>query len=111
MAAKATVTFDDRAFQAGLKRALGQLAVRTEQDLVTLGFRVQNGARARCPVDTGRLRASIISSGLRHDGGGAYVEVGTNVFYGGFVEFGTRRNPAQPYLRPALLEAASTWGR
>lgn len=109
--AKTLVDFDDAAFQAGLKRALARLALRTERDLVVLGLKVQNGARERCPVDTGRLRSSIVTSGLQRDGQGAYVEVGTNVFYAGFVEFGTRRMAAQPYLRPALLEAAHGWGR
>lgn len=105
------IEYDDTAFRKGLAAAMRSLQLRTERDLVVLGLRVQNGARTRCPVDTGRLRSSIASSGLQRDSRGAYVEVGTVVFYAGFVEFGTRRMAAQPYLRPALLEAASTWGR
>lgn len=105
------VEYDDTAFRKGLAAAMRQLKLRTERDLVALGLRVVNGARLRCPVDTGRLRASIISSGLQHDSRGAYVEVGTNVNYAAYVEFGTMRAAAQPYLRPALLEAAQTWGK
>jgi len=106
-----TVQYDDEAFRKGLARALGGLRLRTERDLTVLGLRVQNRARELCPVDTGRLRSSIQTSGLQRDGRGAYIKVGTNVFYAGFVEFGTSRMPAQPYLRPALLEAARAWGR
>lgn len=105
------IEYDDAAFRKGLADATRQIKLRTERDLVALGLRVVNGARRRCPVDTGRLRASIISSGLQHDSKGPYVEVGTNVNYAAFVEFGTQRGPAQPYLRPALLEAAQTWGK
>ncbi len=107
----ATWSVDDAKFQAALRRAMGQLKLRTEGDLVRLGLQVQNGARTRCPVDTGRLRSSIQSSGLMHDARGAHVIVGTNVVYAGFVEFGTRHMAAQPYLRPAMLDAARSWGR
>lgn len=105
------IEWDDRAFQKGLKAALRGFEVRTERSLVVLGLTVQNRARELCPVDTGRLRASITSSGLQRDSRGAYVEIGTNVEYAGHVEFGTVRAAAQPYLRPALLHAAQTWGR
>lgn len=105
------IEWDDRAFQQGLKAALRGFRVKTEQQLVVLGLTVQNDARRLCPVDTGRLRASITSSGLQRDARGSYVEVGTNVTYAGFVEFGTRHQAAQPYLRPALLAAAQSWGR
>jgi HK97 gp10 family phage protein len=57
-------------------------------------------ARALVPVRTGALRASIRveRSGVGHAvraGGGA-------VDYAAYVEFGTRRMAARPYLRPAL---------
>lgn len=100
------IVFDDRAFRAGLARAMRRIELSTEKDLARFGIRVQNEARQRCPVDTGRLRASIQTSGVQHDGRGAYIEVGTNVGYAGFVEFGTRYMRAQPYMRPALLAAA-----
>jgi HK97 gp10 family phage protein len=62
-------------------------------------------------VDTGRLRSSIQTTGVRHDAGGSYVQVGTNVDYAVFVEFGTRHAAAQPYMRPAFANALSRWGR
>lgn len=107
----AGVDLDDAAFQAGLRQAVRRMEVRGERDLARLGLTVQNEARKLCPVDTGRLRSSISSSGLQRDSRGAYVRVGTNVHYAGHVEFGTRHSPAQPYMRPALLLAARSWGR
>jgi HK97 gp10 family phage protein len=63
-----------------------------------LALKLRNEAVRRCPVDTGRLRQSI---GLQKVGDGHY-RVGTNVVYAPYVEFGTRRARAQPFMRPAL---------
>lgn len=105
------IDMDDRAFLRALRQAADRMQLRSERDLLKLGYTVQNTARQLCPVDTGRLRASISTSGLQRDARGAYIEVGTNVSYAPYVEFGTQRSPAQPYLRPALLHAMRRWGR
>lgn len=55
-------------------------------------------------VRTGRLRASI-DFVLASDPEPHY-RVGSNVFYAPFVEYGTRRMAARPFLRPALSEAS-----
>lgn len=109
-AQRAQFTLDDKAFRAALERELRGIGARTEQDLIRLGIRVQNQARKYCPVDTGRLRSSIQHVPGR-DARGVYVDVGTNVEYAPHVEFGTQRQAAQPYLRPALLDAVSWWVR
>lgn len=64
---------------------------------------IVDSAKVKCPVRTGRLRNSIdfkvnISS---HN---IVSEIGTDVYYSGYVEFGTVRMAARPYLRPALTE-------
>lgn len=101
------IDVDDDQFQAGLRQALAGLKLSSEQQLTRLGLDVQNRARQLCPVDTGRLRSSVQSSGLSRDSRGAYVQVGTVVEYAAFVEFGTKYQRAQPYLRPALAEAVA----
>lgn len=63
---------------------------------------VQAGAKQRAPVDTGRLRNSIA---VEISAEGTSAQVGSNVEYAGYVEHGTRRNRAQPYLFPAYEEA------
>lgn len=55
-------------------------------------------------VRTGRLRSSI-SWRVDVDALGAYADVGSNVSYAAFVELGTDRMAARPYLRPALVAA------
>ena len=64
--------------------------------------KVSNVAKQIVPVDTGRLKSSIQISNLVERP--ASAEVGTNVEYAPFVEFGTSRQRAQPYLRPASME-------
>lgn len=61
---------------------------------------IQAGAQNRAPVKTGALRNSV-STELQRRGGNLRGEVGPTVNYGAYVENGTSRQRAQPYLRPA----------
>lgn len=63
----------DKISDVSLKKAL--------QDSCLL---VENDAKRNCPVDTGELRASITSTVTENTG-----EVGTNVSYAPYVEYGT----------------------
>lgn len=60
---------------------------------------IEADAKAYCPVDTGNLRASIHTTIGNLEGA-----VGTPVEYAPYVEFGTRKMTAQPYLGPAFYE-------
>lgn len=62
------------------------------------GELVANSARASCPVDTGALQASITSSAA-----GNSAVIGAGASYAAYVEFGTCKMAAQPFLVPALL--------
>lgn len=81
-------------------------AVRTALD--RMGEKVVELAQDRTPVDTGNLRASIT-----HQADGDDTElVGTSnaaapfkpVEYAPYVELGTRKMHAQPFLVPAITE-------
>lgn len=98
------IEVDAAAFLRDLQAHMQQMTVRSENALVATGYAVQNAARALCPVDTGRLRSSITMRKGR-DSTGFYVEIGTNVSYAAFVEFGTFKSRAQPFLLPALAQA------
>ena len=54
-------------------------------------------AQGLCPVDTGNLRDSAFMQALTGD-----VYFGFNAEYASYVEFGTYKMEAQPYLRPAI---------
>lgn len=60
-------------------------------------YKIERDAKSICPVDTGRLKGSITTNT-----GHLEAEVGTNVEYAKFVEFGTRYQSAQPYLIPSF---------
>lgn len=74
----------------------------------TLGPRIQANARRTVPVLSGDLKRSII---VQVDTGeNPVLQVGVDedvagVDYGVYVEEGTSRMAAQPYLRPALYQA------
>lgn len=59
---------------------------------------IRTEAVLNAPVQTGRLRQSI---GIQKVGDGHY-RVGTSVSYAPFVEYGTRHQRAQPFMRPAV---------
>lgn len=63
------------------------------------GVQLVQGAQKRSPVDTGALRRSIRLS-LENNNLKAVVK--TNVPYAKFVEYGTIRQKAQPFMRPSL---------
>lgn len=86
-------------FKAAMERV-------TEAALEAIGQKAEGYAKADCPVDTGRLRNSISHS---VDTGGKSVYIGTNVEYGIYVEMGTRRMPARPYLKPAAANHGSEY--
>lgn len=63
----------------------------------------KEAARERCPVDTGLLKSSIYAQ-VDARGGTARrtLTVGADAPYAVYVELGTDRAPAQPFLRPAI---------
>lgn len=88
-------------FRDGLDAALTRA-------LEKVGLVAEGYAKRLCPVDTGRLRNSITHV---LDSGGQAVYVGTNVEYAPYVELGTSRQKAQPYLRPAAVDHVSEYRR
>ena len=77
------------------------------EGLEKIGLVAEGYAKAKCPVDTGRLRNSITHV-LKGDVSPA-VYIGTNVEYGKYVEEGTSKHDAQPFLKPAATEHGSEY--
>lgn len=91
------IVFDERALAELFDSPDGPVG----KELARRAVRVETAAKRRAPVDTGRLRSSI-SRELGIDNRGLRARIGTDVDYAIYVEFGTSRARAQPYLRPAL---------
>lgn len=72
----------------------------------TSALRVEAGAKLRAPVDTGFLRRSIQTQME----GDLSAVVFVAAEYGIYVELGTTRMRARPYLLPALEEVARSIG-
>ena len=77
-----------------------------ERALTRIGLQAETYAKRECPVDTGNLRNSITNA---IDDKSAYV--GTNVEYAPYVELGTSRAKAQPFIKPAATEHSDVYKR
>lgn len=95
-----------------------EIEERKKRALTEAAIQLEGKIAIRTPVDTGHLRASIshiAPLGKSEDGGdrlsgiapddAAYV--GTNVEYAAYVEYGTRYQKAQPYMRAGFAAAKS----
>ena len=74
--------------------------------LELIGMAAEGYAKDLCPVDTGNLRNSITH--VVDESNGA-VYIGTNVEYAPYVELGTIKMAAQPYLKPAAADHNQTY--
>jgi HK97 gp10 family phage protein len=93
------VTFKDNS--AEILKAFEQA---TERGLEKIGLVAEGYAKKLTPVDTGRLRNSIT-----HEVDGNDVYIGSNVEYAPYVELGTSKQKAQPFLKPAATEHSGTY--
>jgi len=91
------------------------LAVDTQQEAVqgiqrgpATGAVRSDGSRASAPgeypmSDTGRLANNVVAN--LPTSGNLSAEVGTNIQYGRYLEFGTSRMAARPWLLPSFNKA------
>lgn len=84
-------------FISHAKEVLSAEQAAKNRALEIIGGKAETYAKRLCPVDTGRLRNSITHQQYSDD----TEVIGTNVEYAPFVELGTHKQKAQPYLRPA----------
>lgn len=79
-------------------RFLQLMEAEKKKILEKIGEFVEGEAKDFCPVDTGDLRRSIKNVVVSDK----EVQIGTDIDYAHFVEFGTIKQQAQPYLTPAF---------
>ena len=111
-----------------LNRIIRRVDGNMAEVIATIGFAVERVAKELAPVDTGALRSSIytkLKAGGHHPDqrdGVVYVDlpepesdleavIGPTVEYGIWLELGTDRMAAQPYLTPAVEQIASNLER
>lgn len=88
-----------RVDQAQMRRVIRGASLR---ELENTGRRVVNRAKILCPVDTGRLRASIRGRASRTWTLRPQFTVSTNVDYAPMVHDGTRPHTIRPRTKQAL---------
>lgn len=87
---------------------LDALDEQVEAALTAVGMQAETYAKQLAPVDTGRLRNSITNE---VDVSDKSVTIGSAVEYAPFVEQGTSKRRAKPYLRPAIIDHRDDYQR
>lgn len=77
-----------------------------QRALERIGMQAEGYAKDLCPVDTGRLRNSISYS---VDVAEQTAYVGANTEYAEVVETGSRKQQAQPYIKPSVTDHIQTY--
>lgn len=93
--------FDIKVDTSGVDKLFKELAQTSKKaDKTTENFcrDVVNSAKLRAPFDTGKLKWSIRY--IKDRKGKYTIEAGAP--YAGFVEYGTRKMRAQPFMEPAF---------
>ena len=93
MDAKATVKLDPR---------WRQVEEKVNAALKIAAFSVERKGKEKSPIDTGANRDSIFVAEVDDIGGAPAYRIGPTTEYGPFLEFGTSKMPARPYMIPAL---------
>lgn len=87
------------ALTVDLGAATPRMREQAAKQTIQSALDIEGSAKGFAPVRTGTLWRSIhteISSG------GMHAEIGTDVEYSAYVEYGTSRMAPQPYMRPAF---------
>jgi HK97 gp10 family phage protein len=102
---KISMTVDDTKLKLALKGI-----VLKKQDLLDIegagAYVVVDGERMRVPVDTAATKNSIKPHILEADDNHVVDEVGPETLYAPYLEYGTYKMKAQPFVRPTVAEDA-----
>lgn len=80
-----------------LENLKARILAAAESGIAEACAEIQTLAQDMCPVDSGDLKGSISASG-----GGLSGQVSAGSGHAGFVELGTAKMAAQPFLYPAF---------
>ena len=91
------------------RKLIGEISGRVTQNMELAAEFAAQQAKSLAPVRTGKLRDSIVGvveTRAHGEGVEGIVGVKAEKFYARFVELGTRKSPAHPFLRPAVFDHA-----
>ncbi len=88
-------------FQRNMKEIRDEMPQVLESGMQVGGMVIEREARRNAPYLTGNLRSSIHTV-VRSERKDVRAYIGTNVEYAPYLEYGTSKMSARPFLRPAL---------
>lgn len=88
---------------SGLMRRSKKIQKIVDGDVREARDKMADTMRRTCPVDTGALRDSIKEED-NCSGDRIKYDISIGVDYADYVEFGTSKQTAQPFIRPAFAE-------
>jgi HK97 gp10 family phage protein len=93
--------------QNDFPRIIRGMESKAEMFVAKAALDIEAQAKSKAPVDTGTLKNSIQATKV----GTAHWRVVVGADYGMYVEWGTGRMAAQPFLQPAILAVTPTFLR
>lgn len=87
----------DKEIMNAFNKAVQRSPELTRKAVYNTGEKIKKSARDKAPVDTGFLKSQIAHNPL-----GLSSEIVSQAGYSGFLEKGTRKMPAQPFMQPAM---------
>lgn len=104
MSTSLTIAIEGEAFaKSQLKKVVSKVGEENLGKAIMAGAYILEGAaKVEAPVDTGALRNSIHSKLISTSLTSAEAEIVADVLYALFVELGTYRQKANPYMRRAI---------
>lgn len=94
------IDFDTAGFERGLDNVLRNVEANMERVIQGTLDVAETRAKALAPVDTGKLRNLITSERQ-----GTVGVLTSQAEYSVYVEYGTSKTRAQPFMNPAFIEA------
>src|SRR5690625_715326 len=89
-------------FMQQLERLGNDVDKHTDEALINAGKLLQKEVKKRVPVDTGKLRDNIMLSEVKDKTIDVYVDQQGPAYYGVFLEEGTSKMRARPFMYPAF---------
>lgn len=107
MAKKTKVTGVEK-FLSNLTAFTDEVESEVKSITKEVAYKIERDAKQNAPVDTGYLRNSIQTE-IEDDG--YYARIFTATEYASFVEFGTSKQHAHPFLFPAAFKYSAEYKR
>lgn len=99
-------SLDTSRFEAAVKRELAKVTAEARRAVTAAGEEAAQNAAGLAPRESGKMADSIEATPGANTKG-PFSDVTVEPFYSTFVEFGTSRQPARPFIRPSTQAAAA----